>query len=354
MPHKKKFTIALLILFLVLPLISSFGADSDDYSVTSFHTGLSGQEASNSEYDATSTLTYQQTGGEGEGPGEFQGLSALSRHLGDTMVVFDFRLRRMSFFESDGRFGFSWPVGQRTGTRGSPRLAGVTHDGTLYVRFVRGMGSPNPGQPIRPPVVIFRYSGQGDVIDSLGAFPGLETVTLKLRSGAYISGPVLFGRNTFVHAAGEHLYVAANDSYRVDLYTDGVLDTSIRWPLELKKLLPNHIDDQRTERLSGAGSGRVRQAVEEQYELTPFPEKWPAFSALVVDQQGNVWTARSGPSSQSTTWDVFDPTGRWLGPVRLPTGLRITDIGDDYVLGVWRDVDDVEHVQLYDLIKPGQ
>ena len=59
-----------------------------------------------------------------------------------------------------------------------------------------------------------------------------------------------------------------------------------------------------------------------------------------------------GPSSQSTTWDVFDPTGRWLGPVRMPTGLRITDIGSDYVLGVWRDADDVEHVRMYELVKP--
>ena len=92
--------------------------------------------------------------------------------------------------------------------------------------------------------------------------------------------------------------------------------------------------------------------VEEQYELMPFPEKWPAFSALVADQQGNAWTARSGPSSQSTTWDVFDATGRWLGPVRMPTALRITDIGPDYVLGVWRDADDVETVAMYELVKP--
>jgi hypothetical protein len=28
------------------------------------------------------------------------------------------------------------------------------------------------------------------------------------------------------------------------------------------------------------------------------------------------------------------------------------EIGPDYVLGVWRDADDVEHVQMYELVKP--
>jgi hypothetical protein len=36
----------------------------------------------------------------------------------------------------------------------------------------------------------------------------------------------------------------------------------------------------------------------------------------------------------------------------MPTGLRVTEIGPDYVLGLWRDADDVEHVRMYELIKP--
>jgi hypothetical protein len=41
-----------------------------------------------------------------------------------------------------------------------------------------------------------------------------------------------------------------------------------------------------------------------------------------------------------------------LGTLIAPDGLDILDIGSDYVIGVWRDSLDVEHVQLYELIKP--
>jgi hypothetical protein len=33
--------------------------------------------------------------------------------------------------------------------------------------------------------------------------------------------------------------------------------------------------------------------------------------------------------------------------------LRPMDIGNDYELGLWRDADDVEHVRMYRLTKPG-
>jgi hypothetical protein len=37
-----------------------------------------------------------------------------------------------------------------------------------------------------------------------------------------------------------------------------------------------------------------------------------------------------------------------------PARFRITDFGDDYVLGVWRGELDVERVRMCALIKPGR
>jgi hypothetical protein len=53
-------------------------------------------------------------------------------------------------------------------------------------------------------------------------------------------------------------------------------------------------------------------------------------------------------------WTVFDPEGRMLGTVATPARFRVFSIGTDYVLGVWRDDMDVEHVRLFTLEKPGQ
>ena len=55
----------------------------------------------------------------------------------------------------------------------------------------------------------------------------------------------------------------------------------------------------------------------------------------------------------ASTWTVFDPAGRMLGELSTPPRFQVIQIGDDYVLGVWKDDLDVEHVRLYALAKPG-
>jgi hypothetical protein len=49
---------------------------------------------------------------------------------------------------------------------------------------------------------------------------------------------------------------------------------------------------------------------------------------------------------------VFDPDGRWLGDLDLPRGLRVDEIGADYIAGVERDTLGVEYVKVYRVVKP--
>jgi hypothetical protein len=53
-----------------------------------------------------------------------------------------------------------------------------------------------------------------------------------------------------------------------------------------------------------------------------------------------------------TSWRVFDATGHYLGVVETPEGGRIFQIGDDYLLGMWREDLDVEQVRLFTIEKP--
>lgn len=50
-------------------------------------------------------------------------------------------------------------------------------------------------------------------------------------------------------------------------------------------------------------------------------------------------------------WQVFDREGRWLAAVRTPPRFRIHQVGDDHLLGVWRDEDEVEHIRVYPLVR---
>jgi hypothetical protein len=49
---------------------------------------------------------------------------------------------------------------------------------------------------------------------------------------------------------------------------------------------------------------------------------------------------------------VHSGEGRWLGTVTTPDRVSPLDIGEDWVLARFGDELDVEHVQLWDLIKP--
>ena len=51
--------------------------------------------------------------------------------------------------------------------------------------------------------------------------------------------------------------------------------------------------------------------------------------------------------------DVFRPDGVYLGTVKLPTDLMITEIGADYILGIVRDEVDIQYVWMYGLDRGG-
>ena len=50
-------------------------------------------------------------------------------------------------------------------------------------------------------------------------------------------------------------------------------------------------------------------------------------------------------------WSVFAEDGVFLGMVETPSGLRLLDIGSDYILGLRLDEDDVEYLEVYDLLR---
>ena len=84
----------------------------------------------------------------------------------------------------------------------------------------------------------------------------------------------------------------------------------------------------------------------------PFPETMPAHETeLATDEDGNLWVPEYKLPTEQPSWAVFDPDGRFLGVVGIPTGGRITHIGPDFVLGVWIDEMEVEQVRMYRLIK---
>jgi hypothetical protein len=109
----------------------------------------------------------------------------------------------------------------------------------------------------------------------------------------------------------------------------------------------------------------VEPFVEETLEREPMADHLPAFEEVLVSRDGYLWVQEQFPLAEQTpetwergypegrsSWSVFGPNGRWLGTVLMPEALRVTEIGSDYVLGVWKDELDVSFVRLHRIVKP--
>ena len=97
---------------------------------------------------------------------------------------------------------------------------------------------------------------------------------------------------------------------------------------------------------------RARQSL----QSTPLARTFPAFSTVLADETGHLWVREydlPGEERPAPLWTVFDPEGHVLGFIETPPGLRIHQIGEDYMLVHTRDELDIEYVQVWPLERSG-
>jgi hypothetical protein len=83
------------------------------------------------------------------------------------------------------------------------------------------------------------------------------------------------------------------------------------------------------------------------YEDMNPPETRGVVRDLLVDRLGMIWLNVDASESDGPEWLIIDAAGESIARVRTPAGLAIHEIGEDYVLGVWRNELDVESVRQY-------
>jgi hypothetical protein len=299
-------------------------------------------------YDEHGRYLYA-AGKEGGGPGEFRSLGRMFL-LGDSLVVVDFQLLRVSLFATSGEFIHSFNL---TSTSGGllPIPEQVFSDGKLLVQHDRRRRVRESGL-IRDTVLLATYTLNGEFSDSIGWFPEEETYFL-VDDDRIASQPRPFGLEGQKHVAGDRLYFGASDSYEIRVSTEeGVLERSIRRPVAnpvLSSEEAREYQDRLLERLP-----EMSPPFRELHRQVELPATKPAYSRIIVDSGGNLWVAEyPSDDSEMSLWNVFDPEGRWLGTVGTPYGGFVYQIGDDFLLGVWINELDVEQLRVYSINKPG-
>jgi len=292
--------------------------------------------------------TYlESVGRTGGGPGEFETIMGLWPMGADSIGVFDFGNARLTVLTSLGQLGRAYRFQQVPGLP-LPLPVGPFSDGTFLGRaHMLGTEIDRPEGIHRGVVQFVRWSATGELLDSLTDRPDGERYHGRVE-GRPIMGSPPFSRQFAVATGAHHWYYSAMSANEIEVYsTQGQLVRLVRRGGSLRpvsRAMKDEWLDSARERWS-----RMPAPVLAWRLSLPFPETLPAHGDMVVDDLGKLWVAEYALPSEPQKWVVYGPTGLLIGRAQTPPDGAVTHIGEDFILGVWRDELDVELVRMYRL-----
>ena len=283
----------------------------------------------------------------GEGPGEFVFPHRLWVLEGPSIVVWDPGLRRLSFFDGEGRFE-RMVVPSRPGS--NPEVVAVFADGAFAVTdwtlVIRGEDFEDS------PLELSLFSPEGELVRALGSWP-------HGRTGRF--GEIgRVGRQVFdamAHVAGAPGSVWAGSAREAEVTrfaAGGQRTQVVRWPVESRIVEPRHVDAHFRARVEDDPDDEA--LVEELRRVQPVTSHFPEYETLIADEAGRLWVKRyRAPGDEGgEAWLVFDRSGALVARATTPRGFAPFEIGEDYLLGARIDAAGFEQVVMYRLSRePG-
>lgn len=283
----------------------------------------------------------------GDGPGDFRWPVEIGLPGADSIAVFDFQLHRLTVFDSALALGRTMPLSTSPYMVEEMRVAG---DGSMLLLTTLPVLPRYDGEGnelVRYDALILRAGPDGEVMDTIVSLAGREEFFFANESMGRGAGPTLFQRAAYLDARDDLVVVGVSDHMEYDVYSEGgMLTRRVRVPNVDQSLTAEEIDADKAVIIGDdPASSRARRWTD-YFSHYPDPEQKPAFDRLILDEAHHVWLRRFQPLAKADsvqTWEVFDPSGRWLGGLAIPGRFEVTEIGEDVILGVQQDELDVEH-----------
>ena len=285
-------------------------------------------------------------GGRGEGPGEFVSYSpsAVAAWPGDSIAAVNPWGTRVSLFDGEGGHGRDVSL--------DPTMLDVVvllPNGRI---FTRGSGG-GLNMDMTGSSGLVRSSAEWGILDehgtrfaSLGEFPGSEFYAIFAADGSLEGGmPHPFGCGTTGAVWGELVAIGVQDSYEIKAFaSDGSLVRVVRRDGDIESPTRSDLDEYYAGRYADLPDEDRRSSLDAVRDM-PLVESYPAFEEMLSDRAGYLWVREY----EAAVWTVFDADGRVQGLVETPAGVRIFEIGEDYLLGWAYDELGVEYVRLWSL-----
>ena len=293
------------------------------------------------------------TGGKGGGPGEFNFLTWVGRIAGDTVLAYDESTRRVSTFSPTGDFVRAHAL-TPPDERRFPEVVGAFRDGRILARlgFDRVFGRGERRDTV--PFIVFSRDGRS--ADTVVTLPGTERWFVVHPGQGASQFTVGFGRDAHASVSGDLAVIGASDRYEVGLYDPaGRLVQRLRGEQKARAPTGDDVTRWRATLLvpedAYPGAAARNRATSE----VPFRPTYPAFAELAMSATGEYWLREYPPAGDLLApgrWIVYDRTGTPRARVSTPARFTVLEVGADYVLGRWRDAQDVSHLRVHDLRRP--
>lgn len=282
----------------------------------------------------------------GSGPGEFRALSGAA-FIGDTLVVFDWNLRRLTYFRPNGEVARTRLTTFSLGQHGSPVRMTALPNGGLVLETQLGCVPPRREGMDALWRLMYIPPDSPDPVEWMVAVQTRQfpVYTADGRTCTNLFLPFAPGATGAVATDGR-VATGMGDAPSVALHDGmtargGPLGTPQRTLTLVEPMRPftradrewwqrEFVDARLNPREPGPLDGELRTL---RGSLT-MPSHWAAYDRLAFAFDGDLWVRQPPGSAATARWDVIRRDGTHRGTVRLPANLEIHAITRSGVFGV--------------------
>lgn len=287
-------------------------------------------------------------GREGDGPGEFRGISWLGRCAGDTIFVWDFMHRRMSALDPAGRVSrqFRLPLNPTDPVPYVFRCSGSGSFALLAEPLLADLPArANESARAKAPLVV--ADSRGEITGRIGEFVTREFVVAG-QLGAPLPRPL--GRETSIAITGNAVFVGTADSAIVEMFgLDGSRRRAIRIDAPSRRPTRQLYERAAEELVAYQRDAAWQARFKKLFLEMPMPATLPPYSAIFADTDGVLWVVHSTLGDSLLSLSAHSNEGRLLSTVTVPRLETVFEIGTDYILGSYQDSAGYPHVASYRL-----
>jgi hypothetical protein len=293
-------------------------------------------------------------GRSGEGPGEFKWINNVQILPGDSLLVYDRGLGRITVF-APGSDTVAYTTDLAAASRLLPpasvvRLAGRQgYVGTVIEPF-RASGD-DPRRDYEREQVVRLLDLDGSVTrDSVLVLRAGQNI-LTARTGRSVTAmPNPFGRPGEVEVGpGGRLYYGWGDSLSISIYSSGGQRTG---GFSLPYERPPVTDEDIRGTFASESEARQFDPAVRSFVHRYASGTWPAFRTFSVDDRGRIWIGLLAPAGEPTKWTAFDGEGTPVCSAALPANTTIHAVRGDRAYSVATDEMDVPRVVVHRIEEP--